>query len=157
MGQIRESLSRSMLFMNQGRVLLDCIQHVKDRRQRLVIDLDQLQRILGGPMIRGRHRDDGIANVANSVHREDRLIAKRRTEVRIDPRHLRDIGTGEHRGDTGQRRGLGFVDAQNPRVRVRTSQHSNMEHSRHLDVADMQRPPGDFGVGVLAINRLPDD
>ena len=75
MGQIRESLGRSMLFMNQWGVLLDRLQDVKDPRQRLVIDLDQLQRILGGPVIRGRHRDDGIANVANLNSRDPLALA----------------------------------------------------------------------------------
>jgi hypothetical protein len=29
-----------------------------------------------------------------------------------------------------------------------------MQHVGHLDVADMQRPPGDFRIGVGSINRL---
>ena len=35
-----------------------------------------------------------------------------------------------------------------------TAQNRDMEHARHLDVADMQRPPGNFRIGVGSINRL---
>lgn len=72
------------------------------------------------------------------------------------PRHLGDLGTGQHDRHTFKRLGLRFLDMSNPRMRIWTSQHGDMEHSRHLDVAHMQRPPGYFWVGVRPINRLPD-
>ena len=92
--------------------------------------------------------------IADSFHGENRLIAKRRPEVRIDARHLCDLRAGQYNCHAIQRFRFGFLDARDARMRIRTPQNRDVQHARHLDIADMQRPPGHFGVGVRSINRL---
>jgi len=107
------------------------------RRQRLIIDLDQLERVFRRALIHRRHRHHGIAGIANFFHGKYRLIAKRRTEVRVDPRHLRDFRASQHNRDAAQRLGLRFLDPRDPRMRIRAAQHGDMQHARHFDVADV--------------------
>ena len=90
-GEIGESLRRPMLLMHQRRSCFCRFEHVVDCGQCLVIDLDELERVFRRAPIDRCHRHHGIADVADSFHGENRLIAKRRPEVRIDARHLCDL------------------------------------------------------------------
>jgi hypothetical protein len=42
-------------------------------------------------------------------------------------------------------------------VRIGAAQDSDVEHARHLNITDMQRPSRYFGVGVFSVNRPPYD
>ena len=95
--------------------------------------------------------------IAGSFHGENRLIAKRRPEVRIDARHLCDLSAGQYNCHAIQRFRFRFLDARDARMRIWTAQNCDMQHIRHLDITDVQRPPSDFRIGVRSINRLPHD
>ena len=155
--EIGESLRRPVLLMDERRSRLCRFEHVVHCGQYLIIDLDELKCVFRRAPIDRRHGNHGIADKADSFHSEDRLIAKRWPEVRIDSRHLRDLCTRQYNGHASQRFSLGFLDARNPRVRIRAAQNGHMQHAGHFNVTDMERPPRDFRIGVGSIDRLPDD
>ena len=156
-GEIGESLSRPVLFMHERRSRLRRFEHIVRCWHWFVIDFDKLKCVFSRAPIDRRHGHHGVADIAGSFHGENRLIAKRWPEVRIDARHLRDLGAGQYDSHAVQLFRFRFLDARNPRMRIRTAQNCDMQHARHLDIADVQRPPSHFGVGVRSIDRLPHD
>ena len=157
MSKIGEGLGRPVLFVHQRRIRFDGFEDIENRRQRLIIDLDKLERVLRSPPVHRGHRHHWIAGVANFFHGENRLVAKRRTEVRIHARHLRDLRAGQDDRDAVQRFSFSLVDPFDARVRIGAAQYGDVEHARHLDVADVQRPPGYFWIGVGSVNGLSND
>jgi hypothetical protein len=99
------------------------------RRQRLVIDQDQLGRVPGLGRRLGDHEGDRIAHVSNAIPNEARVgrCPHRRAVGSLPPeRHpgragtiARQIDAGEDRDDTRGARGRSRVDGPDPRVCVR--------------------------------------
>ena len=56
---------------------------VVDRRQFVVLGLDQAQRLFGDMRIGGQHHRDRLADVADLFQRQDRLVVERRAVIRI--------------------------------------------------------------------------
>ncbi len=121
MREIGECFGRAMGLMNQRRPWLGRFEHIEHRRQRLIIDFDKLQRIFRRAPVDGGNGYDRVADVADFLHAQDRLIAKRRTEVRIDARHLGHFRAGQNNGDAGNFFGSRFFNARDPRVGVRAA------------------------------------
>ena len=63
--------------MDQRRIGLHRLQRIEDRRQLLVLDLDQIQRLLRGVLIDGGDGGDLLADEAHAVARQHRQIGKR--------------------------------------------------------------------------------
>ena len=80
---------------------------VDDRRERLVVDVDQLGRVLGDVAVLGDDQRDGIADEADLAvgERRARRLGARRADRRV-PLLLDSgvqVGGGEHEADPGQR------------------------------------------------------
>jgi hypothetical protein len=133
------------LLVEHGCAIFHGLARVDDRRQRLVLDLHALQRVLGdGPTLRGQHRH-GLALEADAVGRQARQLTdleggdaqagseRRRQGARVLAR--------QHRADAGQAQGLARVDAEESRVRVRTPQEGRLQLSWQADVANVAALP----------------
>ena len=55
---------------------------VDDRRQRFEVDVDRLRSVDGGRLGLGHHHDNGLADWAHGVHRQNRVIGNDRLEPR---------------------------------------------------------------------------
>ncbi len=97
-------------------------------RQRLVLDPDQLGRVLGLRVGLRDHQRDGVADVSHPVRGEAAMrrgehrravgtLARERHRHRAEP-VAREVGAREHREDAGRRRGRGRIDRPDPRVGV---------------------------------------
>ena len=75
------------------------LEGVEDRRQQLVLDLDELHRALGGGFVHRRHRGDLVADEAHLVLGQHVLVVACRADAVQD---VGDVGAGDHRLDAGQ-------------------------------------------------------
>jgi hypothetical protein len=74
-------------------------ERIDERGQRIVIDFDEIERVLGEIAIGGHHDRDRLAHVARALDR-DRPAFERRPQHGDEGRgQRRDFGPGDHRGD----------------------------------------------------------
>ena len=133
---------------------------IEHRRQRLEIELDQLRRVLGG-IAALRHDDrNRLADVADLVMGQQRLLRidelvlhqrrpfARQRQLRI--RHRRQLADklrpGQHMENAGRRRGARHVDRLDARMRVRAPHQHRMQHVRQFEIGNVlaaagQEPP----------------
>jgi hypothetical protein len=122
---------------------------VDDHRQRLVLDVDQVERVTRRVAILGDDERDLLAVEAHLVGGEHRLGVVRQRG------HPGEAERLERRaGDDGVhlrvRLGLGGVDRHDPRVRVRAAQDRAVEHAGQLDVVDVVAVAADEAHVLLA-------
>jgi hypothetical protein len=120
--------------------------HVGHGGQRLVVDTDQLGRILGLRQSLGDDDRDRLAVVAHGLARERvarRLHHRRSIAGADDPErpHRRDavrghVDTGEDRGDAGRRARRRSVDLADARMGVRRADDGAVERAGQIDVGD---------------------
>src|SRR5438067_11565627 len=118
-------------------------------RQRLIVDVDQAQRIIGDAFGLSGDGSDLIADEA-----EDRIEQQ---ALLLVPAHVRTAGRAEARIHAGERFSSAGIDAANPGVRVRTPQHARVELARQALVVGIPRPAGDLLHTLNARIRLADD
>jgi hypothetical protein len=110
-------------------------------RHRLVVHLDELERLSGGRFVRGdggRHR---LALEADDVDGQDGSVAERRAAIGITPGQL---CAGQHDDDARQRAGAGGIDAGEARVRVRRAQNLGVRHAGQHQVGHIPRAARDL-------------
>ena len=123
-----------------GRAVLGGVLEVDHRRQRLVVDLDQLGGVARLRQRLGDHEGDAVADEAHLVGNEQRLegaVALGRAEIL---RHQmrghgaelvgRGIGAGQHQQHAGRGLGLRHVDALDAGVGVRRQHGDAVAHAR---------------------------
>ena len=135
----RGHLGRAQGLVDQWGALGHRLVHAQHRRQRLVLDLDQVERVLGDVRVDGADRGHGVARVerlvggehvvADPLERSERLPEV--DHVAVDPREVRVRDDGL---DAVQRERLRGVDAHDPRVRMRAAQDAPVEHARQAHV-----------------------
>ena len=110
------------------------------RRERRVVDVDQLERVRGEVAVVGHDERHGLADVADDVARDRGLQVAGRALGRGHPvgddgarRHVRGGEDGAHPRQPERARGVHAADA---RVRVGRSEHRRLEHARRPDVGD---------------------
>ena len=119
----------------QQNPVLDRLTRIRDDRQLLVVDHDEVGGVGGRVLALGEDRGDDVAGEADRVAREDRPVhplvdsqERRRAE-----RPQVDVGGGEHLHPRQLQR-LGDVDVGDPRVRVRGSDEGEDEIVRQRHV-----------------------
>ncbi len=125
---------------------------VDDRRQRLVLDRDQLQRVPGRVPVPRDDERDLLALEPDLVGREHGLhVAGQR---RHPGQALRlQVGAGQHGLDHRVRLRRGDVDGQDPGVRVRTAQDRPVQHAWQPQVVDERALAADEARVFLARDR----
>ena len=151
---------RAQEVVQHGRVGLHRFVHVEDPGQGFVVDLDQLQRRLGGLRRRRRDRRHRVSGVERLVAGHD--VAAHEAQVGGTDHHGRVEGevhevVARHHGfHAGRRGGAPDVDGPDARVRVRAAQHLAPQHAGLGEVRAERRAPGDLVLAVGADRALAD-
>lgn len=127
----------AVLLVQQGGPGLHGRHRVGDRREILEVDLEQFHGVLGDVPALRDDRCDGLADVADLVHRERVLGDRCRAEVHAGV-HLRlAVLARDHGDDSRQLQRLGGVDGPDPRVRHGAAQDRGVQHPRQFEVGDV--------------------
>ena len=132
-----------------------------DRWQRFVVDHDEFQAILGGVARLGDHQRNEVADVAYLVgahRRKGRVVQTGQHEERRERAGKpRDVGTGEHRDDSGRplrRRDLNALDAG---MGEWATKKRRVENPRRVDVGDVAAPTREESVVLDPRDALSDE
>ena len=117
-----------------------------NRRQLFVLDVDQLDRVLGQVATLGHDDRHRIADEAHVALREggdgrEREILGRPVPEPPD-RIAVQLGSGPNRDDARQRSGRFSIDRGDPRVGERAACERGVQHSRQTNVVDVNAVPG---------------
>ena len=154
----RVAAVRAELLVDERRALCERRLGVDDDRQRLVVDLDELRRVLGGAAARRRDHRDRVADVARLVDRE-RLVLRRIRVLGRNPRArqralplIGEVGARPRRDDARVREGRVDVHVLDSRVRVRAAHDAEKDHPG-LRSCCPPTAPGPAGASCLLFAR----
>ena len=150
------------VLVDRGRAGIERVARIRDRRDRLVLDLDELRRVARELARLGDDGDDRLADVAHLAHRERKVLQvrsghRRDLEERIGQRG--DLLAGQRPVDAGDLLGLRDVDRRDVRMRVRRAHEVDVAHAVALDVVDedalaLDEPPVLLARDALALVLL---
>ena len=149
--------------VNHRRLGRHRILHVRNGLERLVLDLDQVERVFGDVRVSRGDRRDRVPAVERLVRGEDVVEhparAGRLALAEVHRRIVlpREVGVRDHRGHSGQRLRLRGIDVVDQRVGVRAAQHAAVEHPRQPHVGAVDRATVDLVDTVGADRRAADD
>ena len=156
-GRAREVVALpDLVVADQRRVGVQRLAGVDNRGQRLVLDLDQLERVVRGVLVGRDHERDLLALEADLVAREHGLRVVGDGRHPSKPERLEVLGSDD-RGDVGRGERLRGVDRDDPRVRVRAAQHGAVDHSRQPDVIEVGALAADEARVFLALQTTEAD
>ena len=143
-----------LLVADQGRIARRGLLRARDRRQRLVVHLDQLERVLRDVRRLGDHARDLLPLVAHLVGDEHglRVARQRRHPGEVVLRHQLARDDGD---DARQRLGGRRVDRAQARVGVRAAQDLHVEHPRQGDVVEVLALPRRKRASSLRLTEWP--
>jgi hypothetical protein len=139
-----------LVVADDRRVRIARLARVDDRRERVVLDIDELERVARRVAVVGDDERDLLALKAHFVGRQDGLgvVGQRR-----HPREVQalEVLAGDDRahlrmGECGRR-----VDRDDARVRERAAQHGAVEHAGQVDVVDVVALAADEARVLLAL------
>ena len=125
---------------------------VQHRGERLVDHVDRGEGRLRGLRRGGRDGRHRLAEVADLVAREDRLVLEG-----APVSHVGDVGGGDDGAHARQRAGARDVEADDPGVRQRRAEHLAAEHPGQREVRGVDRGPAHLARRVHARERLAGD
>ena len=112
--------------------------------QRLVLDVDQLQRALGDFLADRRDASHVVADVANLFHRQRRLIVTNRQNA-VLVRRICAGDNGDHAFQRLRARGINALDAC---MRIGRVQNLAHQHAGQAEVVSVLAGAGGFAGGV---------
>ena len=139
-----------LVVADQRRVVVERLAGVDDGGQRLVVDVDQLQRVARRVLVGGDDERDLLALEADLVARQHGLgvVGDRRHPG--EPERL-EVLRGDDGGDVRVRERLGRVDRVDPRVGERAAQDRAVEHAGQPDVVEVRALAADEARVLLAL------
>ena len=140
-----------LVVADHRRVGVERAVRVVDDRQRLVLDVDQLERVARGVVVVGDDERDLLALEADLVGGEHGLRVGRQRRHPREPLRL-EVLAGDHRADLRVLQRGGGVDRDDPRVRERAAQRGAVQHARQLDVVDVVALAADEARVLLALH-----
>jgi hypothetical protein len=111
----------------------------RGERQRLVVDLDQPERLLGGGRILGHDGHDRLAREPDLPDGDQGVV---RDRVAVDEVHVRQVVCRDDRDHAGMLARGGRVDAADPSVRVGAAQQLGVSQPGHAQVHREAAPAG---------------
>ena len=119
-------------------------ERIDDRRQRPIIDFDQLKRILGEITVDRDHDCDRLADVAHALDC-DRPAFDRCLDADCKAcRQRLDVGAGDHRHDPRRLLGGGNVDRADASMSMRGAKNGGVTGAgRHADIIDETATAGE--------------
>ena len=135
---------------------------VDDHVERLVVDVDQRECVLGRVAGLGHDRGDARARERDAVdlerpRRVDEVLDAARLPCARQRRQLLEVLAGEDGDDARGLRGLRRVDALDPRVREGRAQDRDVRHPGQLEVVEVLRRAGDQARVLDALDGLADE
>jgi hypothetical protein len=124
-----------------------------DRRQRLVVDFDRIERVERRVFVDRGDGGDGVSHVTNAVERERVLVLRHRK----DPERDREVPTGRGGDDSGHPERLRHVDAGDPGVSHGRAEEPAVQHPGKEEIVGELRLAGHLGRRVDLRERAPDD
>ena len=115
------------------RIRLHRRQFVVDGRQLLILGRNQLRRLLRDMRIARQNRGHRLADIADFVESEDRLIVKGRPVIGLR-NELADILAGDDAMHAGERPRRGGIDAPDHPMRHGRAEHFAVKHARQAHV-----------------------
>jgi hypothetical protein len=145
-----------LVVADQRRVGVERAAGVDDRGQRVVLDVDELERVARRVLVRGDDERDLLALEADLVAGEHRL------RVVGDRRHPRqaerlEVLRRDDRRDVGVRERARGVDGDDARVRVRAAQDRAVDHAGQADVVQVGALAADEARVLLALQAAEAD
>ena len=137
------------LVPDQRSVRVKRMADVDHRVERLVLDLDQFQRVAGAVAVLGDDERDLLTLEAHLVGGEHRLQIARDRSHPGDPARLQ-VRPGEHRVDARVLERGGGVDRGDPGMRERAAENRSVEHPGQLEVVDVPSQTADEATVLLA-------
>ena len=148
-------------FSNRQNIVLAGGLAIGHRRQRLDVDRDRLQRVLGERRAVGHHDRDRLADVAHLADGDDRLLVALELGQRLLPqrnvRHVADIGRRDHGVHARPRARRRRVDRADAAVRDRAAQDHRMQHFLADEIVDVLSAPGEKAEVLDALDRAADE
>ncbi len=128
--------------VQHGGVVLERGEGVDHRRQLFVLDVDELEGVLGEVAVVGDHDRDALAGVAHLVDRQGTPDVGLRVRAEVGQRveQLRRPGPGDDGVHPGSAFGLGGVDRGDAGVGHGAAEHRGLEHPGQRHVADVAAP-----------------
>ena len=157
------ALVRLEIVVDERRIGVERLGDVGDRRERLVLDLDELGRVLRDRPRLGHDHGDAVADVPclvegeREVRRHPDLFGYRPGAGQRAGPVGGELGTAEGGDDTLNLAGRGEVDLADPRVRVRAAHDREPDLAGQVDVVDELAVAGDELPVLLARDRGADD
>jgi hypothetical protein len=142
-----------LVLADQRRVGLQGLVRVDHRRERVVVDVDQLQGVAGDVGVLGDHRRDLLALEHHLVEGQDRLGVARQG------RHPRQavgvqVAAGDDRDHARVGGGRLGVDGGDAGVGERGAQQRHVQHAGQGDVVDVVAAAAQEAVVLLAPHRV---
>ncbi len=151
---------RALVGVDEGRAVLERVLHVDHGGQRLVVDVDEVERVGRERHVGGQHHGDDIAGVLDLVHADRGVVAH--DDVVGDRPHARgagqlgEVGAGVDGHDAVGREGGRGVDVRDPGVGHGAAQHGHVQRAGQLDVVGPVGATGEETRVLLAADRSPD-
>ena len=152
--QIGESAGRLEHIVDQD-VGLHGLDFVVDSGQFLIFGRDQLHRLFGNMRIAGQHHGDRLAHMAHFAERQNRLIVKGRSVIRLRDKLL-NIGASDDAMHAGKLFGRRRIDADDTSMRHRRAEHLAVEHVGQAQMMRVIGAAGDFGADFKTGNIASD-
>ena len=140
--------------LHERRTRLHRLFRIEHRRQRLVFDLDQIERLFGGVLVDRRDGCHFFADVAHGVDGERQVVARLRKVAVLD---AGKVFPGDDGANARQRLGATGIDPHDPGVRMRAAQQLAVQHSGHADVVGVFGAAQSLERAVLFRSRPADD
>jgi hypothetical protein len=131
-----------LVVADQRRVGVERLAGVDDCGQRVILDVDQLERVVRRVLVGRNDKGDLLALEADLVSREHGLRVVGDGRHPREPERLEVLG-GDDRGDVGVRECPRGVDRDDARMRVRAAEHRAVDHPRKPDVVEVGALPAD--------------
>ena len=139
--------------MDKRSILGQCFHRIKDGRQYLIFNLDELQRLVNRFLIDRRDGRDLITDEAHLVDAENILVPSGRADAIF---LARDIFMGDNRFHTRKPFCFRRIDMQNLRVGMRARQDLADEHVRKLEITGISGLAGSFHPSIYLWNTMAD-
>ena len=136
---------------HRRRAGLHGLERIDGGGQDVVLDLDQVERLLGDGQLVGGDGGHRMADEHHAVDGQDRMGPRGRLALQ-----LRDVGRGEDGPHAGQRPRLAGVDAHDARVRVGAAEELGVEQAAGLEIRDVLHLTGDLLGPIRAGDGEPD-
>ena len=147
--------------MDQRRARLCCRHEIDRRLLGHIVDLDQVERVLGEIAAVRHHQGHRLADEADLPRRE-RLMSPGMDEagVLVEQRHGRVGGVqvlvGDHGVDAREPECGARIDARKAGPGVRAAEHGGVQHVGQVNVVDEARAPGEQPRVLAPLDRLTD-